>query len=250
MINSIIKFLFKGYENTLAAMVARIIAVVESVLAGQPGLAPVLEKAKALLASLNDALGRNRKGAYTDALVIDDSERDNLYHAWVLRLESDMLCTYNVNISTNAKKLYSEMVENGKLLQKGYLDESNQLENLFRRYESLASIISESGLQDLYDHLVAAQKKFQDTMHKSTESFTNKKDIPRLEKAFSELLFTLNEKLFSRINNGAEDSGEPYTKAVVLINEVIESTQRVQRARIARNDKTDEPVEEAVSQGA
>jgi hypothetical protein len=161
-----------------------------------------------------------------------------------------MLCTYNATISANAKKLYNELVENGKLLEKGYLDESNQLENLFRRYQALASLISESGLQDLYDHLVAAQKKFQDTMNKSTESLSTKKDIPRLEKAFSELLFTLNEKMFSRINNGAEDSGEPYTKAVVLINEIIESTQRVQRARIARNDKTDEPVEEAVAQSA
>jgi molecular chaperone GrpE (heat shock protein) len=250
MINSIIKFLFKGYDNTLAAMVTRIIAVVDSVLTGQTAITPVLEKVKTLTAVLNDALRRNRKGAYTDALVIDDTDRDDLYLAWVLRLESDMHCTYNQQIVSNAKKLYSELVENGRVLKKGYLDESNQLENLFRRYDNYASLISENSIQELYDHLVAAQKKFQQTLDQSTESVTTKKDIPCLEKTSMELINVLNDKLFSRINNSAEDTGEPFTKAILLINEIIESTQRVQRSRIARNDKTDEPVEEAVVQSA
>jgi hypothetical protein len=227
-------------------MVTRIIAVVKTVLDGQTVISPVLEKVTTSTAALNDALGRNRKGVFTDALIIDDTSRDNFYLAWVLRLESDMLCTYNPQLVANAKKLYSELVENGRILKKGYLDESNQLENLFRRYENLSSLIIDNGVQVLYDNLVSSQKKFQETLALSTASFSNKKDVPWLEKASQDLMNTLNDKLFSRINNGTEDIGEPFVKAALLINEIIESTQRVQRSRIARNDKTDEPVEDAV----
>lgn len=41
----------------------------------------------------------------------------------------------------------------------------------------------------------------------------------------------------------AEDKPGQYDEAIALINGIIEKTENVQRARIARNDSTDEPVE-------
>ena len=53
----------------------------------------------------------------------------------------------------------------------------------------------------------------------------------------------INEKLFPRLKIEAEDNPGQYDELISTINGIIEKTENVQRARIARNDTTDEPVE-------
>jgi hypothetical protein len=242
IVGPIVKLIFKGYERTLAGLVSAILSVVDTKLAGQTSVVKIRERIGILLAALNDAITRVLKGQYTEALAIDDRNRDTLYRAFIYRLESDMLCTYNPTLQENARILYNILEQNDRILKDGYLDESNQLENLFIKYTEHADLLRQNGIQELYDHLVAAQNKFQKTWQMSSESTANKKEIPQLRDAANDLIDAVNKSLFGRINLESDEIGEPFLSASNVINELVEKTHKLQRSRIARNDTTDEPV--------
>lgn len=67
---------------------------------------------------------------------------------------------------------------------------------LFKKYTDHADQISQNGIQDLFDHLVAAQNIFQQTWQMSSEHAANKKEVPQLRNAASDLIDTVNKILF------------------------------------------------------
>ena len=135
--------------------------------------------------------------------------------------------------------------ENGKAMKLGYLDQSNQLETLFERFDApdVTAKIEANGMQPLYDHLKSAQQSFRNVWTESVESAANKEEIPTLRDAANDLLDAVNKTLFKRLDIEAEDEGEPFTTAIAIINEAVQETERVQRARIARNETDDTPIE-------
>jgi NhaP-type Na+/H+ or K+/H+ antiporter len=86
IVGPIVKLIFKGYERTLAGLVSAILSVVDTKLAGQTSVVKIRERIGILLAALNDAITRVLKGQYTEALAIDDRNRDTLYRAFIYRL--------------------------------------------------------------------------------------------------------------------------------------------------------------------
>lgn len=76
-----------------------------------------IQKSEEALAVLNDAITRLRKNEYTIRANAADENRDSLYKALVLRLESDMLCYFDPQVQQSAKGLYEIIVNNGRILK-------------------------------------------------------------------------------------------------------------------------------------
>jgi hypothetical protein len=184
-----------------------------------------------------------RRNEFTMKAYAADENRDALYLALVLRLESDMLCYYNPSMQQSAKNLYEIIINNGRKLKRGASDESNQLANLFKKFDEHVGSFPNNPLEDIYSNLKKAESEFLDFQDKIVESDLEKKDIPVMRVAVDNLIDQINEKLFTRLSMEAEDNPGQYDEAIALINGIIEKTESVQRARIARNDSTDEPVE-------
>jgi hypothetical protein len=244
-ITVLIKQLFRGFDKTLAALVTRILGIVDSKLGGKEKISKAREKAGASLALLNETQVKARKSEFTKLIAQADLLRDKYYRALVLRLESDRLCSFDPVIEQNGEKLYSIVVENGKAMKSGYLDQSNQLENLKKRFEPYMDLIDQNGIRNIYDNLFKAQEQFQNAWSTSAEATSSKKDLPWASDAANDLIDTLNNDLFKRIDIAADDEGEPYVTAIKMINEAIDEAHTVQRARIARNESDDiTPVED------
>jgi hypothetical protein len=191
-----------------------------------------------------------RKSEFTKLIARADLLRDKFYRALVLRLESDRLCSFDTVIEQNGEKLYSIVVENGKVMETGYLGQSNQLECLKKRVEPYMNLIDQNGLRNIYDNLFKAKNQFQDAWSKSAEAISSKKDLPWASDVANDLIDTLNNDLFKRIDIAADDDGEPYVTAIKMINEAIEEAHTVQRARIVRNESEDvTPVEDVKAKG-
>ena len=245
----IVKNLFMGYEVTLAALASRILSVLDAKLSDAPLITAQKTKASAELDLLNKAIGRVRKSAFTEKIASKDTDRDTLYQAFIRRIDSDRLRIDDPVIAANAESLYKAIEENGRSMARGYLDQTNQLENLFEKLSAprLSTLIVDNGIQGLYDALVNAQSEFRDIWTESVENESSKETILPLREAANALLDTLNGSLFKRLDIGAEDTGEPYTSAIAMIATAVSQTETVQRARISRNDTTDDPVTEAAA---
>lgn len=243
MIKRITKKIFNKYWKTLASTASRVLSAVKTKSTPSEALGKTLQKSEEALAVLNDAITKLRKNEYTIRLNAIDENRDALYRALVLRLESDMLCFYNPQIQQSAKELHEIIVNNGRILKIGDNDESNQLANLFKRFDERMESFQNNTLESIYSNLKKTESDFLDIQEKAVGNILDKKAIPNVKVAANNLVDQLNEKLISRLNIEAEDNPGQYDEAITLINGIIEKTENVQRARIARNDYTDDPVE-------
>ena len=74
---------------------------------GKPALAEAigktLQKSEDTCTTLNDAITKLRRNEFTIQLNEADGNRDTLYRAFVMRLESDMLCFTTRNCSKQQK---------------------------------------------------------------------------------------------------------------------------------------------------
>lgn len=243
MIKKITKKLFSSYWKTLASMVSRMLTTVKTKSIPSEALGKNLEKSEVALAALNDAITRIRSNEFTIQANAADANRDTLYRALALRLESDMLCYYDPQVQQSAKDLYQILKNNGRALKKSDNDESNQLANLFKKFNERTESFQDNTIENIYSHLKKAESEFLDIQEKVITNYQDKKAIPNVRGAADNLVEQLNEKLIPRLAMEAEDNPGQYDEAITLINGIIEKTENVQRARIARNDSTDEPVE-------
>ncbi len=243
MVRRITKSLFSKYWKTLASATSKVLTTVKTKSTPSEAIAKALQKSEEDLAVLNAAITRLRKNEFTSQAFAADKNRDSLYRALILRLESDMLCYYDPQVQQSAKKLYEIIVNNDRRLKLGADDESNQLANLFKKFDEHVESFQNNTLESLYSNLKKAEDEFLDIQEKVVENFQDKKVIPTIRVAADNLIDQLNEKLIPRVNIEAEDNPGQYDEAINLINGIIEKTENVQRARIARNDTTDEPVE-------
>ncbi len=243
MIKRITKRLFNKYGITLAAMTSKVLTIVKDKSTPSEALKTTLQKSEEALTKLNDAITKMRRNEFTMKAYAADENRDALYLAIVLRLESDMLCYYDPQVQQSAKDLYEIITNNGRKLKRGASDESNQLSNLFKKFDEKVGSFQNNSLETIYSNLKKAESEFLNFQNKIVEKNLNKKDIPNLRVAADNLIEQINEKLFTRLNMEAEDNPGQYDEAISLINGLIEKTESIQRVRIARNDTTDEPLE-------
>ncbi len=243
MIKRITKRLFNKYCKTLASTASRVLSAVKAKSTPSEAIDKALQNCEEALTALNSAITRMRRNEFTMKAYAADENRDALYLALVLRLESDILCYYNPSMQQSAKNLYEIIINNGRKLKRGASDESNQLANLFKKFDEHVGSFPNNPLEDIYSNLKKAESEFLDFQDKIVESDLEKKDIPVMRVAVDNLIDQINEKLFTRLSMEAEDNPGQYDEAIALINGIIEKTESVQRARIARNDSTDEPVE-------
>ncbi|NLL12564.1 MAG: hypothetical protein GX267_04090 [Fibrobacter sp.] len=243
MIKRITKRLFNKYWKTLASTASRVLSAVKTKSTPSEAIDTNLQKCEEALSALNDAITRMRRNEFTMKACAADDNRDALYLALVLRLESDMLCYYNPSMQQSAKNLYEIIINNGRKLKRSATDESNQLANLFKKFDEHVGSFPNNSLEDIYSNLKNAENEFLDFQEKIVENNLKKKDIPTMRVAVDNLIEQINEKLFARLGMEAEDNPGRYDEAISLINGIIEKTESIQRARIARNDSTDEPVE-------
>jgi hypothetical protein len=243
MVKRITKRVFLKYWKTLAAMSSRVLTVLKTKSTPSETLGKDLQKSEEALATLNDAITRLRRNEFTSQTNAADENRDTLYRALVLRLESDMLCYYDPQLQQSAKELYEIIVNNGRRLEFGANDESNQLANLFKMFDGRVESFQNNTLENIYSNLKKAEDEFLDIQLKLVKEIKDKKAIPLIRVAANNLMDLINEKLFPRLKIEAEDNPGQYDELISTINGIIEKTENVQRARIARNDTTDEPVE-------
>ena len=243
LIKKITKKFFNYYWKTLASMVSRVLSTVKTKSTPSEALGKNLEKSEEALAALNNAITRVRRNEFTIQANAADANRDALYRALALRLESDLLCYYNPQVQQSAKELYEIIVNIGRKPKSSNNDESNQLANLFKKFDERLELFRNNSIEDIYNNLKIAESEFLDIQEKVIVKKKEKKIIPSVREAADNLIDQINEKLFSRLNMEAEDKPGQYDEAIALINGIIEKTENVQRARIARNDSTDEPVE-------
>jgi Na+/phosphate symporter len=245
-VNAIIKKIFKGFEFTLGTLVTRIVDTVESKLPGRPEIAKTMEKVKTELVPFNDALVRVRKNAYTKDVEKALEQRATLFHSLVLRLESDILWYFDPNIQQNAIRLYTILEEIGKTLKKAQSEQSKQIELLFSKFDEQKAIIDGNGYTLLYDNLKLADKQLRNFVTLSTESVAARKEIPWLSVASDDLIDSLNEGLFKRLDVQAEDNEnpQPFIDVINILNQIIDEAHKIQRARIARGETEDSPPED------
>jgi tetratricopeptide (TPR) repeat protein len=243
MIRKITKKAFGKYWKTLASMTSRVLATVKTKSTPSEALGKAIQKSEEALAVLNNAITRVRRNDFTIQAHAADANRDVLYRALALRLESDMLCYYDPQVQQSAKDLYEIIVNIGRSLKPGDNDESNQLANLFKMFDKHIESFQNNTIENIYSNLKKAEREFLDIQEKVITNFQDKKTIPNIRKAADNLIDQLNEKLIPRLTMEAEDNPGQYDEAINLINGIIEKTENVQRTRIARNDSTDEPVE-------
>jgi len=243
MIKKITKVLFSKYWRTLASMASKVLDTVK----GKPALAEAigktLQKSEDTCTTLNDAITKLRRNEFTIQLNEADGNRDTLYRAFVMRLESDMLCFYDPQLQQTAKELYEIVENNGKALKRGADDESNQLANLFRKIDEKVESFRNTSIESIYNNLKNAESEFLAIQKKLYAYHLDKKSIPNAKDAANDLIDQFNERLIPRLNTEADENPGLYDEEIAMINLIIDKTEKVQRARIARNDATDEPVE-------
>jgi glutamyl-tRNA reductase len=154
-----------------------------------------------------------------------------------------MLCYYDPQLQQTAKELYEIVENNGKALKRGADDESNQLANLFRKIDEKVESFRNTSIESIYNNLKNAESEFLAIQKKLYANHLDKKSIPNVKDAANDLIDQFNERLIPRLNTEADENPGLYDKEIAMINLIIDKTEKVQRARIARNDTTDEPVE-------
>jgi hypothetical protein len=236
-----VKSNFIKFERTLYATALGIIKIIDSKLGGEERITNSRAKAEEALKALNDALNRSRKSEYTELVAKADKDRDSLYRALVLRIESDSYITYDAKIQANAIKLDGILIENGKAMERSGADQTNQLESLFTRFDEQIEIIKENGIDVLYEHVKLSNDNYLKTATEGTEVSANSKEIPWLRDAADELINTVNGKLLKRIEMEADEQGEPFVTVLNMLNNHIEKVHKIQKARIARNETEDDP---------
>lgn len=243
-VNSIVKKVFRGFEFTLGNLATRIVDTVESKLPGQPEIAKSLEKVKAVQVPFNDALVRVRKNAHTKDIEQANEQRRTLFHSLVMRLESDMLWFFDPKTQQNAVTLYTIVEEIGKTLKKAQSEQSKQFELLFSHFDKQKAIIDENGITPLYDNLKISDTQFKNFVALSTESVAARKEIPWLSVASDNLMDSINDGLFKRLDVQADDNEnpEPFIEVINILNQIIDEAHKIQRARIARGETDDNPV--------
>jgi uncharacterized membrane protein YheB (UPF0754 family) len=240
----ITKWLFKGYERTLATLVTYILSVIDKELAGQPSVQRAREMVASSLTTLEKAIHRIRKSEFTDRVAAADVYRDQLQRAVIERVSSDKRCTYNQKTVDNAEKLDQAIEQGGRALKPGYFDQAEQLKSLLGKFAepSLAAAIDENGMRDLVDNLALAHQSFMEIWDQANQSDVDKEDIPSLRNAASDAINAVNGRLLKRLEIEAIDEGAPFTTAIERINKAVEKVETIQRARITQNDTSDEPV--------
>lgn len=243
MIKKITKVHFSRYWRTLASMASKVLDTVKGKPALSEAIGKTLQKSEDTFTNLNDAITKLRRNEFTIQLNEADENRDTLYRALVLRLESDMLCYYDPQVQQAAKELYEIVINNGKVLKRGADDESNQLANLFRKFDERVESFRNTSIESIYNNLKNAESEFLAIQKKLYANHLDKKSIPNVKDAANDLIDQFNERLIPRLNTEAEENPGLYDEEIAMISHIIDKTEIVQRARIARNDITDEPVE-------
>ena len=177
MVKRITKRVFLKYWKTLAAMSSRVLTVLKTKSTPSETLGKDLQKSEEALATLNDAITRLRRNEFTSQTNAADENRDTLYRAIVLRLESDMLCYYDPQLQQSEKELYEIIVNNGRRLEFGANDESNQLANLFKMFDGRVESFQNNTLENIYSNLKKAEDEFLDIQLKLVKEIKDKKAI-------------------------------------------------------------------------
>lgn len=234
----IIKTLFFTYETALAALLSNILAFIIEKVGDQECMKKSIETAKKALATLNDAINKSRKNEFTEQINDADAFRDSLYRALCLRIDSDMLCVYDPALVERATLLNNIMIENGRTMEKAALEQSNQLDSLFVRFDKVIDTVKNNGIDILYDNIKIAEQKFISLSNAGTESAKNKKEMPWVHEAADKAMDTFNETLFKRLDIEAQEQGEPepFKSVISSLNIIIEEAHKIQRARISRNE--------------
>ena len=128
-------------------------------------------------------------------------------------------------------------------MKRGADDESNQLANLFRKIDEKVESFRNTSIESIYNNLKNAESEFLAIQKKLYANHLDKKSIPNAKDAANDLIDQFNERLIPRLNTEADENPGLYDEEIAMINLIIDKTEKVQRARIARNDATDEPVE-------
>lgn len=234
----IAKTLYVSSESFFAGLMSDILEVVKSKLSGQTGIDKALENAHLSLATFNDSINRNRKNAFTVLINDADKKRSLLYRALTGRIDSDMLCFHDETLVQNATLLNNLLIEIGKPVKRSAIERTNQLENVFSRFSEHQDLITSMGYKSLYDNLVTWHNNFRTQSQAGAADSSSKQSVPRLVKAYDNAYESLS-KLFKRIEVEQDEKGEPFTSTIVLINQMIDDAQKIQRSRVTRVENED-----------
>lgn len=240
----ITKWLFKGYERTLVTLLNYIQSLIDKELAEHASMQRSSEILTSAIATLEKVIHRNLKSEFTNRFAAADVLRDQLQRAVIERVSSDKRCAYNATLVENAKKLDQIITQCGRSLKLSYFDQTEQLKALLDRFAepSLAAAIDENGMRDLVDNLALAHQAFMDIWDQANQSDVDKEVLPHLRDAVIDAINAANDRLLKRLEIEAIDQGAPFTTVIERINKAIEKVENIQRARIAQNDTTDDPV--------
>ncbi len=226
-------------NDELNTLVKRLIALVQSFSEINIGIiAKILLLITKLNTQLTTSLNTSFKGEHSELLKKLDNKRDNAYRA--LR-DFILACTRRLNDSCrmHAAKLITVIRTHGwSLWDENYQEESSKLNSLIADFEQTdkQTALSELRMTDWYTEMKGAQSEFEQAFLEKANDKTRENYIT-LAEIRPKLINTVND-LLERIDSDFEysDTPELYTDLIFALNNTLEETSKLAKARITRQE--------------
>lgn len=233
-----IKSLFISYEHVLSALFASIISIVDERFKDDAIIKRVRDKTEEAVSVLNQVLNRKRKNEFTVPINKADEKRIRLHRALKLKIEADTLIDDEPERQKAAVVLDKIMTEIGKAIKKSFLEKSNHLDMMFAILDAHLETIRTLGYEPLYQNLKVSEANLKALSYAGAENSNSKKKLPYLREA-AEDAYEAMSKLLNKLDNQADEVGEPFKSVIPIINKLIEDAHKVQRAKITRAENED-----------